>query len=164
MMICWTTGFGSVPPGARAACRHISKTRSVLTNGSRPGLQMRNRRSSCWIPPILPLIRRPRKFWSGSIKVRGSRMSKKEYTPKRAMSIHAHPDDQEFTVAGTLAKWAPAGCEVVSVCITSGGAGSNKYTPLDMTRHALVALREDEQREACRLLGVKEPIFLGYED
>src|SRR5229473_4046304 len=80
------------------------------------------------------------------------------------MSIHAHPDDQEFTVGGTLAKWARAGCEVVSVCITSGGAGSNKYTPLNMTRHALVALREDEQREACRLLGVKETIFLGYED
>ena len=80
------------------------------------------------------------------------------------MSIHAHPDDQEFTVAGTLAKWARAGCEIVSVCITSGGAGSNKYTPLDMTRHALVTIREDEQREACRILGVKEPIFLGYED
>jgi len=29
----------------------------------------------------------------------------KEYTPKTAMSIHAHPDDQDFTVAGTLAKW-----------------------------------------------------------
>ena len=84
--------------------------------------------------------------------------------PKRAMSIHAHPDDQEFTVGGTLAKWARAGCEVVTVCITSGGAGSNKYTPLDMTRHALVALREDEQREACQLLGVKETIFLRYED
>src|SRR5260370_11676547 len=80
------------------------------------------------------------------------------------MSIHAHPDDQEFTVGGTLAKWARAGCEVVTVCITSGGAGSNKYTPLDMTRHALVAIREDEQREACRLLGVKETIFLRYED
>jgi len=29
-----------------------------------------------------------------------------EYIPKTAMSIHAHPDDQNFTVAGTLAKWA----------------------------------------------------------
>ena len=80
------------------------------------------------------------------------------------MSIHAHPDDQEFTVGGTLAKWARAGCEVVTVCITRGGAGSNKYTPLDMTREALVAIREDEQREACRILGVKETIFLDYED
>jgi LmbE family N-acetylglucosaminyl deacetylase len=84
--------------------------------------------------------------------------------PKRAMTILAHPDDQEFTVGGTLAKWARAGCEIVTVCLTRGGAGSNKYTPPDMTREALVAIREDEQREACRILGVKETIFLGYED
>jgi LmbE family N-acetylglucosaminyl deacetylase len=84
--------------------------------------------------------------------------------PKRAMSIHAHPDDQEFTVGGTLAKWGRAGCEIVTVCITRGGAGSNKYTPLDMTREALVSIREDEQREACRILGVTETIFLDYED
>jgi LmbE family N-acetylglucosaminyl deacetylase len=80
------------------------------------------------------------------------------------MSIHAHPDDQEFTVGGTLAKWARAGCEIVTVCITSGGAGSNKHTPPDMTREALVSIREDEQREAGRILGVKETLFLGYED
>jgi LmbE family N-acetylglucosaminyl deacetylase len=80
------------------------------------------------------------------------------------MSIHAHPDDQEFTVGGTLAKWARAGCEIVTVCITSGGAGSNQHTPPDMTREALVSIREDEQREACRILGVKETIFLGHED
>jgi len=84
--------------------------------------------------------------------------------PKRAMSIHAHPDDQEFTVGGTLAKWARAGCEIVTVCITSGGAGSNKYTPPEMTREALVAIREEEQRDAGRILGVKETIYLGYED
>jgi LmbE family N-acetylglucosaminyl deacetylase len=80
------------------------------------------------------------------------------------MCIHAHPDDQEFTVGGTLAKWARAGCEIVSVCITSGGAGSNRHTAPDMTREALVSIREDEQREACRILGVKETIFLGHED
>ena len=51
--------------------------------------------------------------------------TKKEFIPKRAMSIHAHPDDQEFTVAGTLAKWARAGCKITSVVITSGDAGSN---------------------------------------
>ena len=49
----------------------------------------------------------------------------KEYLPKSAMSIHAHPDDQDFTVAGTLAKWAQAGCEIVTVIITDGSAGSN---------------------------------------
>jgi LmbE family N-acetylglucosaminyl deacetylase len=84
--------------------------------------------------------------------------------PARVMSIHAHPDDQEFTVGGTLAKWARAGSTVVSVCITSGGAGSNQHTPLSMTREALVPIREAEQRSACRVLGVTDVIFLGYED
>ena len=49
--------------------------------------------------------------------------------PARVMSIHAHPDDQEFTIAGTLAKWARAGSEIVTVCLTSGEAGSNESTP-----------------------------------
>jgi LmbE family N-acetylglucosaminyl deacetylase len=84
--------------------------------------------------------------------------------PARVLSIHAHPDDQEFTVAGTLAKWARAGSAVVSVCITSGGAGSNEYTPAGMTREALVPIREEEQRQACRVLGISEVLFLGYED
>lgn len=84
--------------------------------------------------------------------------------PARVLSIHAHPDDQEFTVAGTLAKWARAGSTVVSVCITSGGAGSNRSTPPDMTREALARIREEEQRAACRVLGIGEVLFLGYED
>jgi len=84
--------------------------------------------------------------------------------PARVMSIHAHPDDQEFTVGGTLAKWARAGSAIATVCITSGNAGSNEYTPLEMTREALAPIREDEQREACRVLGISEVIFLRYED
>ena len=53
----------------------------------------------------------------------------KEYIPRSAMSIQAHPDDQEFSVGGTLAKWSKAGCEVVSVVITSGDSGSSKRSP-----------------------------------
>ncbi len=84
--------------------------------------------------------------------------------PERVMSIHAHPDDQEFTVGGTLAKWARAGSQIVTVCLTSGGAGSNEWTPKEMTRDKLVKIREEEQRAACRVLGVAETIYLGYED
>jgi LmbE family N-acetylglucosaminyl deacetylase len=80
------------------------------------------------------------------------------------MSIHAHPDDQEFTVAGTLAKWARAGSEIVTVCLTSGAAGSNASTPDDMTRERLVAIRRDEQRRACHVLGIQDVVFLDYED
>jgi LmbE family N-acetylglucosaminyl deacetylase len=84
--------------------------------------------------------------------------------PARVLSIHAHPDDQEFTVGGTLAKWARAGSSIVTVCITSGTAGSNEHTPPGMTRAALAPIREQEQRDACGALGIPEVIFLGYED
>ncbi len=84
--------------------------------------------------------------------------------PARVMSIHAHPDDQEFTVAGTLAKWARAGSEIVTVCITKGDAGSNDTTPMEMTKEKLTRIRIEEQNNACKALGVKEVIFLDYHD
>src|SRR5262249_57924337 len=85
-------------------------------------------------------------------------------TPGRVLSIHAHPDDKEFTVGGTLAKWARAGSTVMTVCITSGNAGTNEHTPASMTRRDLAPIRELEQREACGVLGIPEVLFLGYED
>ena len=42
--------------------------------------------------------------------------------PQRAMVIVAHPDDIEFVVAGTVARWTQAGTEVVYVLVTSGDA------------------------------------------
>jgi len=84
--------------------------------------------------------------------------------PKRAMAIQAHPDDQEFTVAGTLAKWARAGGELVTVCITSGDAGSNDKTGAHITKPQLAQIREQEQRDACRVLGVQHVEFLHYAD
>ncbi len=84
--------------------------------------------------------------------------------PRRVLSIHAHPDDQEFTVGGTLATWARAGSTIVTVCVTSGAGGSNASTPSTMTREALAPIREEEQRKACRVLGIDEVLFLGYDD
>ncbi len=89
---------------------------------------------------------------------------KEPEVPPRVMSIHAHPDDQEFTVGGTLAKWARAGSEIVTVCITSGDSGSNEKTAPSMTKEKLVPIREEEQRSACRVLGIKDVVFLRYPD
>ena len=91
-------------------------------------------------------------------------MSKKEYLPKIAMSIQAHPDDQEFTVAGTLAKWAKAGCKIVSVIITSGDAGSNEPTKGAGYKPELAVLREAEQEAANAVLGIQQTIFLHHPD
>lgn len=87
-----------------------------------------------------------------------------EYIPKCAMSIQAHPDDQEFTIAGTIAKWARASCEVISVIITSGDAGSNDPGRGLDYKPELARLRESEQRAANTVLGIKETVFLGYPD
>lgn len=84
--------------------------------------------------------------------------------PRRLLSIHAHPDDQEFTIGATLAKWARLGTEIITVCITSGDAGSNEHTPPTMTKEELVRIREREQRAACGVLGVKDVVFLRYPD
>jgi LmbE family N-acetylglucosaminyl deacetylase len=90
--------------------------------------------------------------------------NEKEYLPKRAMSIHAHPDDQEFSIGGTLAKWAKAGCEVTSVVIASGDAGSNDPSKGEDYKAELAKLREVEQTNANQVLGVKEAIFLRQPD
>ena len=87
-----------------------------------------------------------------------------EYLPKVAMTIHAHPDDQEFSVGGTLAKWAKAGCEIVSVVITSGDSGSNDPSKGADYKAELARLREGEQLAANQVLGVKETVFMRYPD
>jgi LmbE family N-acetylglucosaminyl deacetylase len=89
---------------------------------------------------------------------------KKEYIPHSAMSIQAHPDDQEFTIAGTLAKWARAGCAIVSVVVTSGDAGSNEPSKGAEFKPALARLREEEQKAANAVLGIQETVFLHYPD
>ncbi len=91
-------------------------------------------------------------------------MSEKEFFPIRAMSIQAHPDDQEFTVAGMLARWVQAGCEVVSVIVTSGDAGSNEPSRDADYKPELARLREAEQSAANHELGIHETVFLRYPD
>ncbi|RMG93966.1 MAG: PIG-L family deacetylase [Chloroflexi bacterium] len=77
------------------------------------------------------------------------------------MFIYAHPDDIEFGVAGTAAKWAKHGCEVVYVVITDGNVGSHEP---GMTAEKLAKTRRAEQTAAARVAGAKECIFLGYHD
>jgi LmbE family N-acetylglucosaminyl deacetylase len=91
-------------------------------------------------------------------------MNNGEYIPQRAMSIHAHPDDQDFTVAGALAKWAKAGCEIISVIITSGDSGSNDPAHDASYKPVLAELREQEQRAANQVLGIAQTIYLRYPD
>jgi LmbE family N-acetylglucosaminyl deacetylase len=81
--------------------------------------------------------------------------------PERALVIAAHPDDIEFVVAGTIAKWVRAGTQVRYVLATSGDAGTHQP---GITRQELARVREAEQRAAARAVGVDHVVFLGYPD
>ncbi|OLC57141.1 MAG: hypothetical protein AUH85_04080 [Chloroflexi bacterium 13_1_40CM_4_68_4] len=82
-------------------------------------------------------------------------------TVDRAMVIYAHPDDAEFGMAGTVAKWARAGVEMTYVLVTNGASGSQDPK---MTRKRLAAIRKAEQDKAAKILGVKRVVYLGFED
>jgi LmbE family N-acetylglucosaminyl deacetylase len=80
---------------------------------------------------------------------------------KTALVIVAHADDVEFVCAGTVARWIKEGWEVVYAICSDSSKGSNDP---DMSPQKLVQIRTDEQRRAAAVLGVKEVVFLGYED
>ena len=77
------------------------------------------------------------------------------------MVVVAHPDDAEFMVAGSVARWIREGREVIYVLCTNGDKGSSdpELTPDKMAR-----IRREEQQAACAVLGVSELVFLGYPD
>lgn len=84
-----------------------------------------------------------------------------ETVPERVLVIAAHPDDIEFGVAGSVARWKAAGAEVTYCVITDGSAGSNEpgVDPDELARR-----REAEQRAAANALGVTDVRLLGYRD
>lgn len=83
------------------------------------------------------------------------------YIPRSAMGIFAHPDDAEFIVAGTIARWARGGCDVTLVLITSGNAGTHDVM---LTRESLASVREEEERRAAAILGIRNVVFLRHDD
>lgn len=75
--------------------------------------------------------------------------------------VTPHPDDAEYGVAGTVARWTNEGRMVVYVVCTNGDKGTSDR---EVKSESLIKIREKEQIAAANLLGVKEVIFLGYPD
>jgi LmbE family N-acetylglucosaminyl deacetylase len=78
-----------------------------------------------------------------------------------ALVIAAHPNDGEFGAAGYCIQLAAKGRDVYFLIATNGAKGTEDR---NMPRERLIALRREEQREACRRLGVKDVFFLDHED
>lgn len=84
-----------------------------------------------------------------------------EATPKRALVIGAHPDDNEFGAGGTVAKLTSQGWDVTFIIATNGNKGS--HDP-EMSSYRLSETREQEQRAAAAALGVNRVLFLRNND
>ncbi|MCJ7510400.1 MAG: PIG-L family deacetylase [Dehalococcoidia bacterium] len=81
--------------------------------------------------------------------------------PAQVMVITPHPDDAEYGVAGTVARWTREGKEIIYVVCTNGDKGTSDPS---MKPEELARIREQEQLAAAKLLGVREVIFLRHPD
>ncbi len=76
-----------------------------------------------------------------------------------ALAVVAHPDDLEFGAAAAIARWTGQGKRIVYSLLTSGEAGIDGIEPERCRK-----IREAEQRESARIVGVDEVEFLGQPD
>lgn len=77
------------------------------------------------------------------------------------MLVVAHPDDSEFSSAGTVARLTDAGKRVIVIQVTSGDRGSPDRNAIPAQ---VAATREAELQEAARRLGIEEVVFLRCPD
>jgi LmbE family N-acetylglucosaminyl deacetylase len=66
----------------------------------------------------------------------------------KVLAIHAHPDDAEFTCAGTLALLAERGCLIVIATLSPGDLGSTELTP-----RVIAGVRRREAQRSASMLG-----------
>jgi len=78
---------------------------------------------------------------------------------QRALCVVAHPDDLEFGGAAAVARWIGQGKTVIYAMVTSGEAGIDGMDPAECKR-----VREAEQVESARIVGVDVVEFLGQSD
>lgn len=78
---------------------------------------------------------------------------------ERALAVVAHPDDMEFGAAAAIARWTGQGKRIEYCLVTSGEAGIDGIAPVESG-----PLREAEQVESCRIVGVSDIDFLRLPD
>ena len=82
-------------------------------------------------------------------------------TPKEILIILAHPDDPEFFLGATIARWVNAGHTVRYVLLTRGDKGAQND---QQTIQEILRIRKIEQEKAIKTLGVSSVEYLDYAD
>jgi LmbE family N-acetylglucosaminyl deacetylase len=78
-------------------------------------------------------------------------------------ALFAHPDDETYSVAGTIARYAAAGVACHLFCATDGDAGRASGVPVS-SRAELGGVRRAELREAARIIGFRDVRYAGHPD
>lgn len=82
---------------------------------------------------------------------------------KKMVLVFAHPDDESFVTAATVAKYVKAGWDVDLICATRGEAG-NTGSYGELIPNRVGEIRQKELEKAATLLGISSITFLGYKD
>jgi LmbE family N-acetylglucosaminyl deacetylase len=81
--------------------------------------------------------------------------------PQKILVVLAHPDDPEFFLGGTIARWCQAGHTVEYCLLTRGDKGTSDA---GMDPQHLMKIREREEYAAAAILGVHSIEFLDFLD
>ncbi len=90
-------------------------------------------------------------------------MQTSDLHPSRVLFVYAHPDDETFGVAGTIALLRQRYVPITLICATRGEAGRISDAAL-ATPEVLGQVRELELRAAMDLLDVADVRLLDYRD
>ncbi|MGE3273189.1 MAG: PIG-L deacetylase family protein [Chloroflexota bacterium] len=77
----------------------------------------------------------------------------------RLLAIAAHPDDLEYGTSCAVARWTGLGKEAAYLMVTRGEAGIDAWPP-----ERTAPIRQAEEIESARLVGVDSVTFLEYRD
>lgn len=78
---------------------------------------------------------------------------------KTLLILIAHADDTEFLAGGAVARFADEGYRIYEVIATNNERGSH-----ELDRETIIAQSREEARQAARILGKQEVLFLDYSD
>jgi N-acetylglucosamine malate deacetylase 2 len=83
---------------------------------------------------------------------------------RHVLVIYPHPDDEAFSVAGTVRMYRNMGVPVTYACLTLGEMGRNLGNPPFATRESLPEIRRKELVAACAAMGIQDLRMMGLRD
>lgn len=83
---------------------------------------------------------------------------------RHVLVVYPHPDDEAFSVAGTLRMYHNMGVPITYACLTLGEMGRNLGNPPFATRESLPEIRRKELISACEAMGIEDLRMMGLRD